>query len=120
MAQRIYLGTTALPTGQDLYDLLVNAINSGALMVQWSGHGNVTVWSGIWILANTSSLTNGTRLPVVMTFNCLDGYYAALIVNGIESVAETMLRHPAGGSVAAISPSGEGLVSDQAPFRARS
>ena len=51
-----------------------------------------------------------------MTFNCLDGYYVSAI-NGSESVAETMLRHPAGGSVAAISPSGDGLVSDQTPFR---
>ena len=116
VAQRIYMGTTALPIGKDYTDLLVNAVNSGALMVQWSGHGNIAVWSGIWYTGSTSSLTNGARLPVFMTFNCLDGYYAAPIV-GSESVAETMLRHPAGGSVAAISPSGEGLVSDQAPFR---
>ena len=50
-AQQIYMGTTALPAGKTYTDLLVDAINSGTLMVQWTGHGNVNVWSGIWMQA---------------------------------------------------------------------
>ena len=116
-AQRIYNTITPLPEGTTSYtQFLIDTINSGALMVQWAGHGNINVWSGIWGTSNTSSLTNAVMLPVVMTFNCLDGYYISA-VNGSDSVAETTLRHPTGGSIAAISPSGDGVVSDQTPFR---
>ena len=126
-AQKVYMGTTTLPAGKTYTDLLVDAINSGALMVQWAGHGNVNVWSGIWNAGDPASYTNrltnsanypgAPRLPVVMTFNCLDGYFVAALPSISDSVAETMLRHGAGGSAAAISPTGDGLVADQTPFR---
>ena len=63
-----------------------------------------------------AQLTNTTRLPVVMSFNCLDGFftYSSSDYQGLE---ETMVRASNGGSVAAIAPSGEGLTYDQQIFR---
>ena len=51
-----------------------------------------------------------------MTFNCLDGYFAYPDPD-LFAIAEVMQRHPDGGSVAAISPSGLGYTYDQDQFR---
>ena len=64
----------------------------------------------------TISPNNAPRLPVVLTFNCLDGYFAHAQPNRV-SIAETMQRRAGGGSVAAISPSGLGTTDDQLVFR---
>ena len=64
--------------------------------------------------ADVPGLTNGARLPVVMVFNCLDGYF---IYPSKQSLAETLQRRQGGGAVAAISPSGLGITPDQQNFR---
>ncbi|MBM4459899.1 MAG: hypothetical protein FJ011_19410 [Chloroflexi bacterium] len=94
------------------------AINSGVWLVQYAGHGAPERWTneGVWRLADIASLRNAGRTPVVMTFNCLDGYFAHPDPARF-SVAETMQRLPGGGSVAAISPSGLGVTYDQMQFR---
>ena len=97
---------------------IADTIQSGALMVQYTGHGAPNRWTheGIWRTLNIPALANGSKLPLVMTFNCLDGYFAH--PNSASfSMAELMQRHAGGGSVAAISPSGLGTTSDQLAFR---
>ena len=97
---------------------IADTIQSGALFVQYTGHGSVNRWTqeGIWRSMNIPALTNGSKLPLVMTFNCLDGYFAH--PNSASfSMAELMQRHAGGGSVAAISPSGLGTTTDQLAFR---
>jgi hypothetical protein len=97
---------------------IVDALQSGVLMVQYSGHGDVYRWSrkSIWNTTDVAGLQNGALLPVVMTFNCKDGYFA---YPGTPSVAETMQRQPNGGSIAAISPSGLGAIPEQHAMRKR-
>ncbi len=93
-----------------------DTIQSGVWMVQFAGHGAIPLWTGevIWTTSDVPGLRNATSLPVVMTFNCLDGYFAHPVT---FSLAETMQRHAGGGSIAAISPSGLGLTADQHEFR---
>lgn len=95
---------------------LINAFNEGALMVQYTGHGAPERWTHeqLFTTADVPLLTNGARLPVVMTFNCLDGYF---IHPTRVSMAETMQRQPNGGSIAALSPTGLGTTQDQQAFR---
>jgi len=95
-----------------------DAIQSGAFMVQYTGHGSTNRWSsaGIWRASDIPALTNGPKLPLVMTFNCLDGYFAHPVA-ATSSMAESMQRHAGGGSIAAISPSGLGATPDQLAFR---
>lgn len=115
--QRIYLGQThADPASAKT--AIRDAINAGAVMVQFGGHGATWRWTHeqIWTKDDAANLTNGASLPIVLTFNCLDGYFAHTDP-AQESIAEAMLRRPGGGSVAAISPSGLGAVSDQHRFR---
>ena len=53
----------------------------------------------------------------MITFNCLDGYFAFPDPKEF-SIAETMQRRAGGGSVAAISPAGLGTTDEQQYFRA--
>ena len=98
--------------------IIAGTVQSGAFMVQYTGHGAVNRWASesIWRTADIPALTNGSKLPLVMTFNCLDGYFAHPVPASF-SMAELMQRHAGGGSVAAISPSGLGTTSDQLAFR---
>lgn len=109
---RNFLGVT-FPVEQvsQATDFLVEQINAGVSMVTYLGHGSVNWWAheGLWNTTYTPRLTNADRLPVVVTLNCLDGYF----VHGnstLQAVAEEMLRHPTGGSVAAWSPAGLGTT----------
>lgn len=97
---------------------LFNALDAGALVVQYTGHGAPERWTHelLFTTADIPSLSNGPRYPVVMTFNCLDGYFVH--PNPARfSMAELMQRQPNGGSIAAISPTGLGTTSDQLAFR---
>jgi hypothetical protein len=102
-------------------------LQQGALMVQYAGHGAPERWAaestdsatdtaGIWRAGDIDGLQNGSKLPVVMTFNCLDGYFVHPSPSTF-SMAELMLRHPGGGSIAAISPTGLGMTEEQDEFR---
>ncbi|MCS6842915.1 MAG: C25 family cysteine peptidase [Caldilineales bacterium] len=114
---RVYLGVTHA-TASDAKAAIRNAINAGTWMVQFSGHGAPERWTHefIWTKDDVPSLVNNGMFPVVMTFNCLDGYFAHTDPARV-SIAETMQRLAGGGSVAAISPSGLGLTSDQHTLR---
>ena len=123
LPQRIYLGIT-VPDAISARTAISNAINTGAFMVQYTGHGAVPRWSGesIWRTTDVAGLTNTAQLPLVMTFNCLDGYFAqpsdpAAFSDSLDAMAEVMQRKGGGGSIAAISPSGLGLTDDQLAFR---
>jgi hypothetical protein len=122
-AQRIHLGVTVADAAS-ARAALANAINAGAFMVQYTGHGAVPRWSGesIWQTTDVASLANAAQLPIVMTFNCLDGYFAqpsdpATFNDTLDAMAEVMQRKAGGGSIAALSPSGLGLTDDQLAFR---
>lgn len=104
--------------------IISNTLQSGVWMVQYTGHGAIFRWAseGLWLAHDIAGLTNDGRLPVVMTFNCLDGYFAYAPrydrdLLTITSIAELMLRQPGGGSIAAISPSGLGTTPEQTAFR---
>jgi hypothetical protein len=81
------------------------ALNSGELLVNYLGHGSVEVWSGDNLLNNTSgaALTNGARLPVFLTFDCLNGFFHDVYT---QSLAETLLLNGQGGAVAVVTSSG--------------
>lgn len=115
--QRLYLKAT-VPDAAAARTAIGAAIDAGALLLQYTGHGNPSRWTHeeIWTLADVPGLQNGSRLPVVMTFNCLDGYFAHPQPD-LFSLAETMQRQPNGGSIAAISPSGLGYTFDQYQYR---
>ncbi|MDP9360160.1 MAG: C25 family cysteine peptidase [Acidobacteriota bacterium] len=77
---------------------VVNGMNNGALLVTYIGHSSVEMWSqSVFLSADASALTNGSRLPVVVAMTCLNGYFHDLYT---ESMAEALLKAPNGGAVA--------------------
>jgi hypothetical protein len=84
---------------------IISKINSGAALVNYSGHGNVNVWTGapIFNTADAMALTNGNKLPLVIVMDCLNGYF---IAPPIDCISEAMMKAPNGGAVASFSSSG--------------
>jgi hypothetical protein len=84
---------------------IIAKINSGAALVNYSGHGNVDVWTGAPIFSSSDALalTNGNRLPLVVVMDCLNGYFVA---PNIDCLSEALLKAPGGGAVASFSSSG--------------
>ncbi|MDX1390500.1 MAG: C25 family cysteine peptidase, partial [Acidobacteriota bacterium] len=88
-----------------------DGVSDGAVMLQYSGHGNAEVWSddAYWderdppALRDTNDLVNGLRLPWVLAHNCLTGSFHTLLDH---SVGEDWMLLSGGGSVAVLAPSG--------------
>jgi hypothetical protein len=84
---------------------IISKINLGTALVNYSGHGNVDVWTGapIFDTADAMALTNGNKLPLVIVMDCLNGYF---IAPPIDCVSEALMKAPNGGAVASFSSSG--------------
>jgi hypothetical protein len=84
---------------------ILTALNKGALLVNYEGHGSVEQWSFADFLDNSSAsaLTNGNRLPVYLMMDCLNGFFQDAYA---PSLAESLLLAPNGGAVAVWASSG--------------
>src|SRR5205085_8959325 len=78
---------------------IVTGVNNGQLLVNYNGHGSVEIWSGSDLFDNTSAaaLTNGSKLPVFVIMNCLNGFFHDVYTQGL---AEALLLSKNGGAVA--------------------
>jgi uncharacterized repeat protein (TIGR01451 family) len=89
---RISFATTPNPSSA-----VVDAFNSGSLLTNYIGHGSVEIWSSdVFDSLAAASLTNGDKLPFVVTMNCLNGYFHDLWA---ESMAEALIKNPSGGAI---------------------
>jgi hypothetical protein len=86
---------------------------TGALLVNYVGHGANSRWSHeqILITTNVPAINNLDRLPVILSLTCLDGYWLHPLTTTQAALMETMLRAPNGGDVASFSPTGLGVAS---------
>jgi uncharacterized repeat protein (TIGR01451 family) len=90
---------------------ILSALNNGALLVNYNGHGAEQQWSFSDLFNNNdaSALTNGNQLPVYLLIDCLNGLFQDVYA---QSLAESLLLAPNGGAVAVWASSG---FTDQAP-----
>ena len=106
----------ALGTG-GARDAIVSGFNAGQLLVNFAGHGSTDVWMEradggiIFSGADAGALGSGAALVVSMT--CLNGLFDDLWT---ESLAEGLLKAPAGGAAAVWASSGLTEPSAQAPM----
>jgi uncharacterized repeat protein (TIGR01451 family) len=85
-------------TSSSAHSDVVNAMNSGNLITTYIGHASIEMWAeNVFLSSDASALSNGSRLPVVIALNCLNGYFHDVFS---ESLAEALLRAPNGGAVA--------------------
>ncbi len=101
--QRVYRAQQ--PSDATARATIISKINSGTALVNYSGHGNVNVWTGgpIFNAADAMALTNGNKLSLVIVMDCLNGYF---IAPPIECISEALMKAPNGGAVASFSSSG--------------
>lgn len=89
---------------------------TGALLLNYIGHGAINRWSGESILETDHLvwLDNADRLPLALSMTCLDGYWIHPgIISGnlmLQSLMEEALRANARGVIASFSPTGFGVV----------
>ncbi|MGA8408216.1 MAG: C25 family cysteine peptidase [Candidatus Acidiferrales bacterium] len=100
--------TTILADGQApnvVSQQILDAVNSGALLVNYTGHGSEEQWSFADLLDDTSAgaLTNGGRLPVFLLMDCLNGFFHDVYAT---SLSTSLLMAPNGGAVAVWASSG--------------
>ncbi len=90
---------------------ILAALNNGALLVNYNGHGAEQQWSFSDLFDNTdaAALTNGGRLPVYLLIDCLNGLFQDVYA---QSLAESLLLAPNGGAIAVWASSG---FTDQPP-----
>ncbi|MGB3092893.1 MAG: type IX secretion system sortase PorU [Candidatus Zixiibacteriota bacterium] len=84
-------------------DAVVNAFNSGTLIINFIGHGNPDVWAHERVFKRSQDiprLTNKRKLPLVYTASCSIGFFFSPFSEGM---AEEFLRAEDKGAVATIS-----------------
>lgn len=101
-ATDVFAGILGTSTAQQN---LINGINNGKLFVNYNGHGSVEVWSNGGLFNDTaaSSLTNGSKLPLFVIMNCLNGFFHDVYT---QSMAEALMLAPNGGAVSVWASSG--------------
>jgi hypothetical protein len=95
------LGTNTRPA-------ILDAFDSGLSIMSYVGHGGAAVWASENVLNSWDppSLLPQTRQPLLLTFNCLNGYFVA---PNFDSLSEAFLKIEGRGAIAALSPSGLSL-----------
>jgi len=94
---------------------IISAINSGQLLVNYTGHGSEEQWSGDDLFNNgeVAVLTNGSSLPVFLIMNCLNGLFQDVYE---QPLAVTLMLAPNGGAVAVLASSGLNQPAPQTAF----
>jgi parallel beta-helix repeat protein len=85
--------------------LIEQAFDEGASFVSYVGHGATAVWASenIFNTGDVKNLLPQSRQPVVMTMNCLNGFFHFPPLN---SLSEELLKAEGRGAFAAVAPSG--------------
>jgi hypothetical protein len=94
---------------------LVNALQAGAGLVNYIGHGSVGIWAG-GLLNSTqaASLTNSPYLPFFVSMTCLNGYFIDSVNE--PSLARELIMAPAGGAIAVWASSGLSGSASETPL----
>ena len=90
---------------------ILDALNQGPMIVNYYGHGSVTVWTGAGLLDSdlATGLTNANRPSVYVMMTCLNGYASDAY---IDSLGESTLKAQ-NGAVAVWASSGFTLPQPQ-------
>jgi len=88
-----------------VHSQIVSALNNGALLVDYNGHGAEQQWSFVDLFDNNdvAALTNGGRLPVYLLIDCLNGLFQDVYA---QSLGKALILAPNGGAVAVWASSG--------------
>lgn len=88
-----------------VHSQIVSALDNGALLVDYNGHGAEQQWSFVDLFDNNdvAALNNGGRLPVYLLIDCLNGLFQDVYA---VSLGKALILAPNGGGVAVWASSG--------------
>ena len=95
-------------SGPDLTAGLIDAFNTGRVLINYIGHASTTAWAGNPVIFRSSDLPklqNGDRLPLMLEMTCFTGYYHQP-QPAFSALSESLLRQEGGGSIASWAASG--------------
>jgi uncharacterized repeat protein (TIGR01451 family) len=100
--------TKILADGQDptaVRQQILSALNNGALLVNYTGHGSEEQWSFADIFDDSmaNGLANGNQLPMYLLMDCLNGFFHDVYAT---SLSTSLMLAPNGGAVAVWASSG--------------
>jgi hypothetical protein len=111
-APSVLIDAAAYPPGNPREDI-VSGIDSGALFVNYTGHGEHNGWgrwdnnaNPIFDWTDVARLDNAGRLPIITVGNCLNGFFTGPGDN--PSLAEVLQRSAGSGAIAVWAPTGYG------------
>jgi hypothetical protein len=84
-------------------EALLSAINQGAIILNWIGHGSANLWADEHIfrrLQDLPRMANGDRLPLIFTASCSIGKFD---VPNIDCMAEEFMRQNTGRAISVVS-----------------
>jgi hypothetical protein len=101
-ARRVYLGRLGTEATRNA---VRQALDDGAGLLSYVGHGGIHLWAqeNIFSTAEVARLAPQSQQPVVLTLNCLNGYFHFPY---FDALAEALLRAEGKGAIAVFSPSG--------------
>ncbi len=84
---------------------LLNALNRGAFLLNYIGHGGMDRFAsdGLLTVRDAGSLSNGSRLPVVTAFTCIAGRFE---MPGYRCLGLALVLQDGGGGIAFWGPTG--------------
>ena len=87
---------------------ILDAFDEGASVMSYIGHGGIHLWANENLLniGNVGSLSPQSQQPLLLTMNCLNGYFHFPYHN---SLSEELLKAEGKGIIAAFSPTGLSL-----------
>lgn len=89
----------------DAAQTLRTRLSEGQVLVNYQGHGSVEVWRGdVLTVTDVPALTNGSRLPFVVSMTCFAGFFQGVYPE--ESLAEALVRAANGGAIGVWASSG--------------
>jgi hypothetical protein len=103
--RKIYLGQLGAEATRST---IVEAFEQGASLLSYMGHGGIHLWAqeNIFNSSQVGLLAAQPLEPLVLTLNCLNGYYHFPYFNAL---GEELLKAEGKGALAAFSPSGLSL-----------
>ena len=115
-SNKIYLSSYSNPA--NCTTAIINAINSGALIVNYVGHASTLLWADEEIFsisvdsgrADIDLLSNAGQLPLTVSMACLDGYF---FHPTSECLTEELLEAEGKGAIAVLTSTGITSASEQ-------
>ncbi|MEW6749973.1 MAG: C25 family cysteine peptidase [Candidatus Latescibacterota bacterium] len=103
---------TVLPFPSYLSRTFTEELNRGALLLNYSGHGNAVSLNQLAMIGHPDwgwlgQVRNAGRLPLVVALSCLNGQFTNPLVEGLAEVLTTL---PDGGAVAYLSATSKSFV----------